>query len=104
LQAYELWKEGKGLEFLDPSLDDLSSSCTLLRCMQVALLCVQENPVDRPSMLEVSSMLRNEIGAINTPKKPAFSLRKDEKEEENCILPENFCSVNDASISQLVPR
>ncbi|XP_059462180.1 G-type lectin S-receptor-like serine/threonine-protein kinase At1g11330 isoform X2 [Corylus avellana] len=102
--AYELWKEGKGLEFLDPSLDDLSSSCKLLRCMQVALLCVQENPVDRPSMLEVSSMLRNETGAINTPKKPAFSLQKDEKEEETCILPENFCSVNDASVSELVPR
>jgi hypothetical protein len=104
LQAYVLWKEGKGREFLDPSLDDLSSSCKLLRCMEVALLCVQENPVDRPSMLEVSSMLKNETRAINTPKKPAFSLQRDENEEEICLSQGKFCSVNDVTISQLVPR
>ena len=65
--------------------------------MQVALLCVQENPVDRPSMLEVSSILKNETGAINNPKKPAFLIQSDENEE-------NMCSVDDATISQVVPR
>ena len=104
MQAYELWKEGKGFEFIDPSLDDSCSYYKLLRCMQVALLCVQENPIDRPSMLEVSSMLKNEIGAINNPKKPAFSIQRDENEEEKCILQEKMCSVDDATISQVVPR
>ncbi|PON78889.1 Tyrosine-protein kinase [Trema orientale] len=45
--AYELWKEGKGMEFMDPSLEDTLSPCKLIKCMQIALLCVQEN-----SMLE----------------------------------------------------
>ena len=60
--------------------------------MQVALLCVQENPVDRPSMLEVSSTLKNETGAINNPKKPTFSIQSDENEEEKCQLQENVFS------------
>jgi hypothetical protein len=72
--------------------------------MQVALLCVQENPVDRSSMLEVSSILKNETGAINNPKKPAFSIQSDENEEKKCQSQENMCSVDDATISQVVPR
>ena len=54
--------------------------------MQVALLCVQENPVDRPSMLEVSSILKNETRAINNPKKPAFSIQSDENEEKKMSI------------------
>ncbi|GMY35681.1 receptor-like serine/threonine-protein kinase SD1-6 [Fagus crenata] len=102
--AYKLWKQGEGLEFIDPSLDDSCSLYKLLRCMQVALLCVQENPVDRPSMLEVSSILKNETGAIINPKKSAFSIQRDENEEEKCQSQENMCSIDDATISQVVPR
>lgn len=47
-----------------------------MRCMQVALLCVQDNSADRPSMLEVDSMLKNEGPAIATPKMPGFSIKK----------------------------
>ncbi|OWM72836.1 hypothetical protein CDL15_Pgr021142 [Punica granatum] len=75
--AYETWISGEGMEFIDPSLDDSASSCKLARCMQIALLCVQENPEDRPSMLEISSMLRNGTSEITTPKRPAFSVKKD---------------------------
>ncbi|KAK3435681.1 hypothetical protein EUGRSUZ_C00390 [Eucalyptus grandis] len=102
--AYEQWKDDKCMEFIDPSLDDSSSSCKLLRCMQVALLCVQEKPGDRPSMLEVYSMLKNESSAVNFPKKPAFSINKDEDEDGKCLLKEAVHSVNDASISELFPR
>ncbi|KAJ4709631.1 Receptor-like kinase [Melia azedarach] len=56
-RAYDLWKDGKGMKFVDQSLDDTDSSCKLIRCLQIALLCVQESPNDRPSMLEVFSTL-----------------------------------------------
>ncbi|KAJ4709639.1 Receptor-like kinase CHRK1 [Melia azedarach] len=102
--AYELWKHGEGMEFFDSTLDDSSSPWKLIRCMKVALLCVQENPADRPTMLEILTMLRNETAAIKTPKKPAFSIKKEEDEESDCILQVKICSVNDASITQLVPR
>ena len=101
-QAYDLWKEGRGMEFADASLDDTSSPCKLLRCMQIALLCVQEDPNDRPSMLEISSMLRNET-ILAIPEKPAFSREKD-VQEPNELAQKQECSVNEATISQLVAR
>ncbi|KAM5548141.1 cysteine-rich receptor-like protein kinase 7 [Rosa sericea] len=102
--AYELWKEGRGMDFIDPTLDDSTSSCKLLRCMVVALLCVQENPVDRPSMLEVSSMLKSESAVVISPKKPAFSVLKDEDEDHMYKFREEIYSVNDATMSEIVPR
>ncbi|OWM72831.1 hypothetical protein CDL15_Pgr021137 [Punica granatum] len=66
--AYETWISGEGMEFIDPSLVDSASSCKLTRCLQIALLCVQENPMDRPSMLEISSILRNGTSEITSPK------------------------------------
>ncbi|KAK7824683.1 receptor-like serine/threonine-protein kinase sd1-8 [Quercus suber] len=86
LLAYELWKDGKGMEFMDPALDDTTSSCKLIRCMQIALLCVQESAIDRPSMLEVSSMLKNETIVVTNPKKPAFSMKRDEGDEKDSRL------------------
>jgi len=57
-------------------------------------------------MLEVSSMLKNESSAVNSPKKPAFSTNEDEDEDEDgeCLIREAIHSVNDASISELCPR
>ncbi|KAI5320765.1 hypothetical protein L3X38_040473 [Prunus dulcis] len=71
--AYLSWKEDKGRECIDPSLDDSSSSCKLSRCLKVALLCVQENLGARPTMLEVYSMLKIDIEPFPTPTKMAFS-------------------------------
>ncbi|KAK8620112.1 hypothetical protein V6N13_066597 [Hibiscus sabdariffa] len=102
--AYELWKQGRGAEFFDTSLDDSSSSCKLIRCMQVALLCVQENAADRPSMVEVFSILKNGSSAISTPKRPAYSVAKDENKESTDTERREVFSVNDASITQVVPR
>jgi chitinase len=105
LQAYELWKDGKGMEIMDPSLDDTLSSCKLIKCLQIALLCVQENPIDRPSMLEVSSMLKNETAIVTIPKRPAFSVKTDEDDKNRRDqLHIKICSVDDATISQVVGR
>ncbi|RYR30460.1 hypothetical protein Ahy_B01g055228 isoform C [Arachis hypogaea] len=100
--AYELWMEGRGVEFLDPSLDDTTSACKLMRCMQVALLCVQENSADRPSMLEVDSILKNETAAIGSPKMPGFSVKKHEDDEKERSI--KYVSINDVTISQMIPR
>ncbi|KAM2552801.1 hypothetical protein TB2_017139 [Malus domestica] len=101
--AYLLWKQGKGMEFMDPALDDTISLCKLMRCLQIALLCVQENANDRPSMLEISSMLRNEGATMENPKIPAFSKRNKNEETNPTPRPE-ACSINDATISEIVAR
>ncbi|XP_058759454.1 cysteine-rich receptor-like protein kinase 10 isoform X2 [Vicia villosa] len=103
--AYELWMEGRGVEFLDPSLDDSTSHCKIMRCMQVALLCVQENSADRPSMLEVDTLLKSESTPVGTPNMPAFSMKKskdDKGDTSNSGL--KFSSINDVTISQMLPR
>ncbi|KAH9700082.1 Receptor-like serine/threonine-protein kinase [Citrus sinensis] len=103
--AYELWKGGKGVEFVDSSLDDTNSPCKLMRCLEIALLCVQENPNDRPSMLQVSSMLKNETTNTNTPKKPAFSKQVDEIGIELLSTTQlEKCSACDLSFSEVVAR
>lgn len=103
--AYDLWKNGRGMEFIDPFLDDSCSPCKLLTCMQVALLCVQENPDARPTMLEAFSMLKNDDSlAIATPERPGFSEKKKGDMETASSSQQVMCSFNDSQVSQLEPR
>ncbi|XP_073268711.1 G-type lectin S-receptor-like serine/threonine-protein kinase RKS1 [Populus alba] len=73
--VWELWREEKALEVVDPSLTELYDPREALKCIQIGLLCVQEDAADRPSMLAVVFMLSNET-EIPSPKQPAFLLRK----------------------------
>eukprot|EP00257_Ricinus_communis_P018672 XP_015577455.2 cysteine-rich receptor-like protein kinase 19 isoform X1 [Ricinus communis] len=104
--AYEFWETGNGKEFLDPVLDDSHSTCKLLRCLQVGLLCVQESPIDRPSILQICSMLKNENDIIVSPKRPAFSVTSNDEIEKNVSksTSQDVGSVNSASLSELLPR
>nr|XP_028959365.1 G-type lectin S-receptor-like serine/threonine-protein kinase CES101 [Malus domestica] len=70
--AWELWKENKELELMDPTLGDSCNGNQLLRCIHVGLLCVDENAADRPTMSDVISMLTNESMELPKPKKPAY--------------------------------
>ncbi|XP_010436213.2 PREDICTED: receptor-like serine/threonine-protein kinase SD1-8 [Camelina sativa] len=69
------WNEGNGLEIVDPTIKDSSSSSVfrsqqVLRCIQIGLLCVQYLPEDRPTMSTVGLMLARETEAIPQPKSP----------------------------------
>ncbi|PHU11225.1 G-type lectin S-receptor-like serine/threonine-protein kinase [Capsicum chinense] len=105
--AFEMWRDGKGMEFMDQSLDDEIHSCKLLKCMQIALLCVQKNPLDRPTMLEVCSMFKNiENLVMNSPKRPAFSAT-EEDENQVVNIPNGSSEeidIDNATITQLVAR
>ncbi|CAL9016952.1 unnamed protein product [Prunus brigantina] len=74
--AWELWKEGAGLELMDPTLGESCVRDQLLRCVHVSLLCVEENAVDRPTMSDVISMLTNEGVPLPIPTKPAFFTKR----------------------------
>ncbi|KAI3666928.1 hypothetical protein L6452_41969 [Arctium lappa] len=63
-QACVLWKEGKGMEFINPSLDDTFSRYKLRRCMQITVPCIEEKWKQRPSVLEVLAMQRNEYATL----------------------------------------
>ncbi|WZZ29024.1 hypothetical protein YC2023_012425 [Brassica napus] len=72
VHAWNLFKENRIGEVIDQSLGDSAlDNPQMLRCVQVALLCVQENAEDRPSMLDVVSMIYGN-NALSLPKEPAF--------------------------------
>ena len=75
LQAWKLWTENKALDLLDPTLCENCNANEFVRCLGVGLLCVQENPKDRPDMSNVVAMLVSESGSLARPNQPAFVLR-----------------------------
>ncbi|CBI23399.3 unnamed protein product, partial [Vitis vinifera] len=72
--AWQLWNEGKGLEFIDPNLVDNCPVSVALRWIHIALLCVQEDPNDRPPMSSVVLMLGSETASLPTPAARPFSV------------------------------
>jgi hypothetical protein len=69
-QAWHMWKDGRLQELVDPALCDGYESTVIMRCTQVALLCAQEDPADRPTMTDVTAMLDSESIMLSDPKEP----------------------------------
>ncbi|PON43782.1 Protein kinase-like domain containing protein [Parasponia andersonii] len=72
VKAWELWTSDRGLDLMDPSLEDQSAMHMILRYVHVALLCVQESAVNRPNMSQVVMMLSNSSQALPYPQQPDF--------------------------------
>ncbi|XP_024158583.1 G-type lectin S-receptor-like serine/threonine-protein kinase At4g27290 isoform X2 [Rosa chinensis] len=70
--AWNLWNEGNPLQLLDAQIEKSSSVNEVIRCIQVALLCVQQRMDDRPTMSTVLLMLSNENYLMPQPKEPGF--------------------------------
>ncbi|XP_066400137.1 cysteine-rich receptor-like protein kinase 25 isoform X1 [Miscanthus floridulus] len=70
--AYQLWQDGKWHELVDPALGDDLPLSEVTRCVQVALLCVQDSADDRPNMSEVVAMLGSEGVTMPEPRQPAY--------------------------------
>uniref|UniRef100_A0ACD5WL08 Uncharacterized protein n=1 Tax=Avena sativa TaxID=4498 RepID=A0ACD5WL08_AVESA len=75
--TWSLWNEGKGVELADESMNGSFNSDEVLKCTRVGLLCVQENPDDRPLMSQVLMMLAaTDTATLPTPKQPGFAARR----------------------------
>lgn len=73
-----------------------------MRYINIALLCVQENAADRPTMTDVTAMLCTDDMNIDEPKQPAyFNIRVGNEEESTAT---ESCSINDMTISVAIPR
>ncbi|XP_004509980.1 G-type lectin S-receptor-like serine/threonine-protein kinase At4g27290 [Cicer arietinum] len=69
--AWKLWNDNMPLELLDTHLFEMCVSSEVIRCIHVGLLCVQQNPGDRPDMSSVILMLNGEK-LLPQPKAPGF--------------------------------
>ncbi|KAL6135315.1 hypothetical protein ACLB2K_067543 [Fragaria x ananassa] len=74
--AWELWTEDKVLDLMDKNLQESCDRSEFMKCVNVGLLCVQEDPVDRPTMSNVITLLDSETAVPATPKQPAFFIRR----------------------------
>jgi hypothetical protein len=62
------------MEFADSLLMERSPAIEIVTCIHIGLLCVKEDPADRPTMSFVVLALGSEPIALPLPIKPAFSL------------------------------
>ncbi|KAG5235327.1 G-type lectin S-receptor serine/threonine-protein kinase [Salix suchowensis] len=102
--VWELWKQDKALEIVDPSLKELYHPREALKCIRIGLLCVEENAMNRPSMLAVVFMLSSET-EIPSPKQPAFQFRESHINPDVALAVEDgLCSVNEVTLSEIASR
>lgn len=111
LQAWRLWKDGTPLELVDPVLLYSYSRNEVIRCIYIALLCVQEDVDSRPSMDSVVLMLNSNSVTIIMPQQPPFfqhsrstSMMKDQLKSDDSKKYTTSWSVDDESITGIYPR
>uniref|UniRef100_A0A803LKU8 Uncharacterized protein n=1 Tax=Chenopodium quinoa TaxID=63459 RepID=A0A803LKU8_CHEQI len=109
--AWRNWTEGNASYLVDPVIQP-GSSTEILKCIHIGLLCVQDDPTDRPTMAAVDLMLSSDSVTLQVPAQPAFCT-----EDQN--LPDMLLewstttkssvrleggSINNVSITELHPR
>ena len=116
MQAWKQWRVGTTSNLVDPALRT-DSTTEIMKCIHIALLCVQENVDKRPTMASVVLMLNSDSMSLSVPSQPAFL--KDSRTRSNMLLVEHDprkmrstqsksssvqASENDVSISELDPH
>ncbi|XP_050252380.1 G-type lectin S-receptor-like serine/threonine-protein kinase At1g11410 isoform X1 [Quercus robur] len=72
--VWDLWREDNSMKIVDPLLDETYPANEVSRCIQIGILCVQEQAIDRPTMSTIVFMLGNDT-PLPSPKQPAFILK-----------------------------
>ncbi|GLT76475.1 hypothetical protein SLA2020_481300 [Shorea laevis] len=104
--AWRLWKEGKGLELIDPVVGSSYPDQEVMRCIEVGLLCVQESAEDRPTMHTVVLMLSSETATMPQPKTPGFCLGRSavETDSSSSKQEDQTFTVNQVTVTMLDAR
>ncbi|XP_015885062.3 cysteine-rich receptor-like protein kinase 25 isoform X2 [Ziziphus jujuba] len=103
--AWKLWKEGKELEFLDPLMLESYPIDEVLRCMKIGLLCVQQDPIDRPNMSSVVVLLASGAISLPQPRQPAFARAQVAQMDHSSITTQSVnASLTNSSISTSVSQ
>ncbi|MBA0660903.1 hypothetical protein Goklo_012846 [Gossypium klotzschianum] len=115
--AWRLWTEGRPLELINKTIGDTdggnatTSDATyitseVLRCIHVALLCVQQRPEDRPKMSSMLLMLGGE-STLPEPNQPGYFIEKDwlpSATAADCRSRKQSTSSNEVTITMLDAR
>ncbi|CAA7029723.1 unnamed protein product [Microthlaspi erraticum] len=101
--AWESWCETGGMNVLDRDLADSCNAFEVARCVQIGLLCVQHEVVDRPNTLQVLSMITSATG-LPTPKQPIFAVHSLNAESMSQSKSKDLISVNQLTQSAVQGR
>ncbi|PON53008.1 S-receptor-like serine/threonine-protein kinase [Parasponia andersonii] len=103
-RAWTLLKEGRPFELLNKGLiSSYNNLDEVLRCIHIGLLCVQQNPADRPNMSFVILMLGSQSD-LPQPKQPGYFMDVDYAKGDHSSSKPESCSTNDMSITLLEAR
>ncbi|KAK7374132.1 hypothetical protein VNO80_07558 [Phaseolus coccineus] len=110
-KVWRNWRDETTLNALDPKLKENYSNVEVMRYIQIGLLCVQENPNVRPTMVTIVSYLSSHTIELPFPQEPTFFLnhktnpivahKSSSGQDVNTSVPS---STNDISISEFYPR
>ncbi|XP_010507381.1 PREDICTED: receptor-like serine/threonine-protein kinase SD1-8 [Camelina sativa] len=97
--------EGNSLQVVDPNFVDCSLvEEEVVRCIQVALLCVQQDVDDRPSTESVALMLATTMMEIPIPKKPNYFYARFLSDMASSSTVKESTSINQVTLSSIISR
>ncbi|CAH2046395.1 unnamed protein product [Thlaspi arvense] len=100
--VWKNWREGKVLNMVDPSLIKTRGlSEEIMKCIHIALLCVQEKAESRPTMATVVLMLNATSFTLSRPSQPGFY--PGDGESTSSSTPPTM-TLNNVTITELDPR
>ncbi|KAH0941512.1 LOW QUALITY PROTEIN: hypothetical protein HID58_001149 [Brassica napus] len=71
--AWFLYTHGRSEELVDPKIRATCNKREALRCIHVAMLCVQDSAAERPNMAAVLLMLESDTATLPVPRQPTFT-------------------------------
>ncbi|CAE6181252.1 unnamed protein product [Arabidopsis arenosa] len=102
--AWGLWSNGRPLELVDPAIVDNCQRSEVVRCVHIGLLCVQEDPAERPTLSTIVLMLTSNTMSLPVPRQPGlFFQSRIEKDplDTDTTSKSLLGSVDDASITDV---
>ena len=76
MQAWKNWRAGTASNVVDSVMRG-GSTTEIMRCIHIALLCVQEDANDRPTMNSIIVMLNSNTLSLPVPSRPAFFMQSN---------------------------
>ncbi|CAL5062257.1 unnamed protein product [Urochloa decumbens] len=102
--AWRQWNEDRATELIDPLIRTSCSVRQVLRCVHIALLCVQDHADERPDIPTVIKMLSNDSMSLPNPRPPTLMLRGREIESSRSSEKDQSHSIGTVSMTQLHGR
>ncbi|CAN6879347.1 unnamed protein product [Brassica oleracea] len=107
--AWRLWSNGRALHLVDPIIIDNCPNSEVVPCIHIGLLCVQEDPVERPTFSTIFVMLTSQTVTLPVPRQPGFFVQSRPgrdllDSDQSTTTKSDPTSVDDASITDIYSR